>query len=136
PPKFMVFVNRQKESEEIVGFQWDNLPPRLQDKVVWFHSRMSPQFQDDAIRRLRDGELWGIICTNAAGMGLDLPDIELVIQWQYVPSLCTLSQHLGHGGRKPGTEASGIYLVEPKYFDNHKNKATAPDSQTMRKHGK
>lgn len=68
PPKFMLFVNQRKESEEIVGFQWDDLPPGFRDKVVWFHSGMSSQFRDDAIRRLRDGELWGIICTDAAGM--------------------------------------------------------------------
>ena len=29
PPKFMIFVNQQKESEEIVGFKWDDLPPGL-----------------------------------------------------------------------------------------------------------
>ncbi|KAF8230778.1 hypothetical protein L208DRAFT_1280326, partial [Tricholoma matsutake] len=68
--------------------------------------------------------------------GLDLPDIKLVIQWQYVSSLCTLSQQLGHEGCKTGTEASGIYLVEPNYFNNHKNKAIAPNPQTKRKHGK
>lgn len=44
PPKFMVFVNLWKESEEIIEIQWDNLPPGLQDKVVWFHSGMSLQF--------------------------------------------------------------------------------------------
>ena len=78
PPKFMVFVNRQKESEEIVEFQWDNLLPVLQDKVVWFHSGMSPQFRDDAIRRLRDGELWGIICTDAAGMVSNIGHIKIM----------------------------------------------------------
>lgn len=54
--------------------------------------------------------------------GLDLPDIELVIQWHYVPSLCTLTQRLGRGGRQSGTEAIGIYLVEPQYFDHAKKK--------------
>ena len=43
---------------------------------------------------------------------------------------------MGCGGHKTGTKASGIYLVEPKYFDNHKNKAMAPDSQMKRKCGK
>jgi hypothetical protein len=40
---------------------------------------------------------------------------------------------MGRGGRKMGTTATGIYLVEPKYFDNHKNKVT---TSGKRKRGK
>lgn len=50
--------------------------------------------------------------------GLDISDIELVIQWRYVSSLCTLMQRLGRGGRGHGKEAIGLYLVEPSYFDD------------------
>jgi hypothetical protein len=42
-------------------------------------------------------------------------------------------QRMGQGGRKMGTTATGIYLVEPKYFDNHKNKVT---TSGKRKRGK
>lgn len=51
---------------------------------------------------------------------MDIRDIELIIQWLYTDSLCTLSQRLGRGGRDPDTEATGIYLVEPDYFDANK----------------
>ena len=42
-----------------------------------------------------------------------------------MPSLCTLAQRMGRGARKLGTTATAIYLVEPKYFDDHKKKATS-----------
>ena len=68
PKKFMLFVNKWRESEEITKKEWDNLPPHLKDKIVWFHSGMSAEFREDAIRKLQTGEIWGIMCTDAAGM--------------------------------------------------------------------
>jgi superfamily II DNA helicase RecQ len=68
PPKFMVFVNNRKESEKLVENEWDNLPPNLRDKVAWFHSGMSQQFREETVEKLRSGDIWGIICTDAAGM--------------------------------------------------------------------
>ena len=29
---------------------------------------MSPEFRKDVIRKLQMGEIWGIVCTDAAGM--------------------------------------------------------------------
>jgi hypothetical protein len=49
--------------------------------------------------------------------GLDMPGIEIVVQWRYMQSLCTLWQHLGQAARDPRREATGIYLVEPQYMD-------------------
>ncbi|KAF8993893.1 P-loop containing nucleoside triphosphate hydrolase protein [Cyathus striatus] len=110
PPKFMCFANRRRETEEGVE-----------------------QFRESTISKLKAGDIWGIICTDAAGMGLDIPDIELVIQWKYVGSLCTLVQRLGRGARRPGTEATGIYFVEPHYMDDHKKKV---DSAPVRRKNK
>ena len=56
---------------------------------------------------------------------MDIPDIEIVIQWKYVLSLCTLTQRMGRGACKSSINAIAIYLVEPKYFDDHKKKATS-----------
>ena len=47
--KFMVFVNKRRESEEMATKEWDNLPPHLKEKIVWFHSGMSPEFHEGAI---------------------------------------------------------------------------------------
>jgi hypothetical protein len=51
PPPFMVFVNKQKESEEGCKHEWNNaLNHYLKTKVVWFHSGMSPRFQADKLK--------------------------------------------------------------------------------------
>ncbi|KAF8270416.1 hypothetical protein EI94DRAFT_1539336, partial [Lactarius quietus] len=50
--------------------------------------------------------------------GLDLCDIELVVQWKYTDSLCTLWQRLGRVAQDPSKEATGVYIIEPSYMDN------------------
>lgn len=67
-PKFMVFMNKRREAELAVKELWKDLPNRPMDRVVWFHSGMSAEFREDRIQRLKDGELWGLICTDAVGM--------------------------------------------------------------------
>ncbi|KAI9431018.1 hypothetical protein H4582DRAFT_1823209, partial [Lactarius indigo] len=49
--------------------------------------------------------------------GLDLCNIELVVQWKHTKSFCMLWQHLGRAARDPSTEATRIYIVEPKFMD-------------------
>lgn len=47
-------------------------------------------------------------------------DVKLIIQWKYTASLCTLVQRLGRGARDHDVEATAVYLVEAKYFDENK----------------
>lgn len=66
--------------------------------------------------------LYPIFIGLTSPQGLDLPDIEVVVQLGYVPSLCTLMQRLGRGARGRGTTAQGVYIVEPTYFHRNQNK--------------
>ncbi|KAI9437344.1 hypothetical protein BJY52DRAFT_1196608 [Lactarius psammicola] len=84
---------------------------------------MSTKFRTETIKKLHSHEIWGIFCTNAAGMGLDLHDVELVVQWKYTQSLCMLWQHLGHAARDSSKEATGVYIIEPQYMDHHRIQA-------------
>lgn len=68
PKKFMVFVNKQHKSEEMDKKEWDSLPPHLKEKIIWIHSGMSAEFHEDVIWKLQTGKIWGIMCTDAAGM--------------------------------------------------------------------
>ncbi|KAF8979984.1 hypothetical protein BDQ17DRAFT_1184734, partial [Cyathus striatus] len=68
PPKFMCFVNKCREAEEGVECEWEKVSDELHLNVVWFHSGMSSDFHEATIQKLKAGEIWGIICTEAAGM--------------------------------------------------------------------
>ncbi|EGO04563.1 hypothetical protein SERLA73DRAFT_43684, partial [Serpula lacrymans var. lacrymans S7.3] len=66
--KFMVFSDSRKETERIVTYLQSRYPAHQQNKIVWFHSGMSAQFRQKTMDRLQKGEIWGICCTDTAGM--------------------------------------------------------------------
>ena len=68
PPPFMVFCNSRKETEVLCQFARSQAPPELAGKLLWFHSGMSTRFRTETIKKLQLHEIWGIFCTDAAGM--------------------------------------------------------------------
>ena len=48
---------------------------------------------------------------------MDLPDIELIIQWRASCNLCTLWQHFGCTVHDLKLQGRALFLVESKYFD-------------------
>ncbi|KAG2124813.1 P-loop containing nucleoside triphosphate hydrolase protein [Suillus clintonianus] len=69
PPKFMIFTNSRISVEMTCNRLWSDVPGHQQGKIVWFHSGMLMEFRVDVMNQLQAGELWGICCTDAAGMG-------------------------------------------------------------------
>ncbi|EIW73940.1 P-loop containing nucleoside triphosphate hydrolase protein [Coniophora puteana RWD-64-598 SS2] len=123
PPKFMAFANSRKETKKLCKYARSQAGPENEHQYVWFHAGMSEVFREEMMEKLQNGEVWGIFATDAAGMGLDLRGVELVIQWRYTPSLCTLLQRFGRTGRGPNEEATAIYFVEPQYTDRYRHQA-------------
>ncbi|KAF7792564.1 hypothetical protein EIP86_003605 [Pleurotus ostreatoroseus] len=69
---------------------------------------------------LKTGELYGLTCTDAFGMGVDISDVEIVVQWRLTCDLDTLWQRFGRAARGPGTTAVAVLFVEDKYCDDVK----------------
>jgi len=57
-----------------------------------------------------------ILATDAMGMGIDNPDICLVIQWRQPDSVCTLIQRAGRAARGKNKIGKFLWLVEPWCF--------------------
>jgi superfamily II DNA helicase RecQ len=53
-----------------------------------------------------------ILATDAMGMGIDNPDIKLVIQWRIPPSLSALWQRAGRAARGPNTKGEFLWLID------------------------
>ena len=59
--------------------------------VLDYSTSLSGEWREEIIMKLfRDGDTRILICMNAAGMGLDILDIDIVIQWG-VSSILTFS---------------------------------------------
>lgn len=57
-----------------------------------------------------------IMATDAMGMGIDNPDIQLVVQWRQPATLCSLWQRAGRAARGASITGEFIWLVEPWCF--------------------
>ncbi|KAF5381314.1 hypothetical protein D9615_008286 [Tricholomella constricta] len=75
-------------------------------------------YREDELVELRDSSTWGLCCTDAFGMGMDLPDIKIVIQWKATCDLCTVWQRFGRVARGQGEQGTAILLVEKKDTDD------------------
>ncbi|KAF9008450.1 hypothetical protein BDQ17DRAFT_1422483 [Cyathus striatus] len=75
---------------------------------------MTPTWHEENINALRDSMIWGLCTTDAFCMGMDLPDIKLVIQWKASCGLCALWQRFGWAAQGQGQEGMALLLVEKK----------------------
>ena len=70
---------------------------------------MSAHDKLQSIESWRNGDVKIMVCTTAFGMGIDQPDVEIVMRIGCPPSLESMVQEFGRGGRD-GRPAKGFYL--------------------------
>ena len=94
PGGAIVYCASRRKTEEIAEFLqlagW---------QADFFHAGLSPERKKDTQRRFIDGELRVITATNAFGMGIDKPDVRLVIHADIPGSLENYLQEAGRAGR-------------------------------------
>ena len=94
PGGAIVYCATRRQSEEVAEF--------LQLKGVaaeYFHAGLPPETKKDVQRRFIGGELRAIVATNAFGMGIDKPDVRLVVHADIPGSLENYLQEAGRAGR-------------------------------------
>ncbi|KAG9092197.1 hypothetical protein FRC07_011710, partial [Ceratobasidium sp. 392] len=122
PLKFLLFMNSKEQCVDAGKFLRSRLPGELRHKVIWVHSDMTREFCEKALEDLRAGRIFGIVCTDVVGMGIDISDIALVVQFQLPGKFCTLFQRFGRCARCVAMVAIAILIVESKYFDDTKKR--------------
>ncbi|KAI0688583.1 P-loop containing nucleoside triphosphate hydrolase protein [Cerioporus squamosus] len=137
-PHFLVFFNDIEESIRATEVLRRRLPPAFRDRIVWFNADNTPTFRECATADYLAHQLFGLCCTDAFGMGVDIPDIELIVQWRVgsTMSLDTIWQRFGRGARGPGTEAVAVLFVDAKYFDEEREAAAERAAKRKEKDAK
>ncbi|KAJ7683797.1 P-loop containing nucleoside triphosphate hydrolase protein [Mycena rosella] len=97
PYKFTIFFDTIAESIAAAEYLRSLVPFVFRDKIKWFNSEMSPEFRADESDKFNQGLNYGLSCTESFGMGIDLPNITVVIQWRATCDMCTLWQRFGRG---------------------------------------
>jgi hypothetical protein len=119
-PKTLVFIDDRMACCALTTELINKFPERLRgsearEVICEYHSTMSAQALERNLLALRDGICRIMVCTDAVGMGLDVPDIERVVQWR-VPQWMTLAswwQRAGRAARDPEYSGAAIIYYEP-----------------------
>jgi len=108
----MIFVPTVKVGDEVqAGLR------KLGRELEFYHSRIGPANERDMLLGRFTGRIdppmKAVICTNAFGMGLDVPDVRLVVHWQHPASVEDFLQEFGRAGRD-GRPAVAVLFTSAK----------------------
>lgn len=102
----------------------------------FFHSQCSKTYRENIIEEFKNGATIQkeidpniLICTNAFGMGMDIPNIRLVFHWHHPSSIEDYVQEFGRAGRDgkqslailfTGSDDKGLlnFLAEKSIYKN------------------
>ena len=91
----LVFVNTRKMAERVAG----KLTERIgEDFVTSHHGSLSRDRRLDAEERLKAGKLRALVATASLELGIDIGDVDLVVQIGATRSIATFLQRVGRSG--------------------------------------
>lgn len=112
--KILVYLYRKKGDRGVVGLAQAALDKGY--KAAEFHGEMTAKERMDIIEQYKSGEINMIFATNAFGMGIDIPDIRVVIHFMIPESAEQYYQEVGRAARDGGG-ANAYLLYSNKNID-------------------
>ncbi|SDI97604.1 RecQ family ATP-dependent DNA helicase [Salimicrobium halophilum] len=106
-PAMIYFSSRQTAEKVCYELKEHNL-----GRIGFYHGGMEPVDRQLVQQQFMRNELDVICCTSAFGMGIDKPDIRLVIHYHLPPRIESFIQEIGRAGRD-GRECTSLLLYSP-----------------------
>jgi superfamily II DNA helicase RecQ len=127
-PKTIVFVDGRKKVTSVASYLKDVLvkkgyPVQLAHQTIGIYTSNVPKYDQDKlydIFREKESSIRIVVATTALGMGMNIPDISIVIQWD-IPvknDLGDLWQRFGRAARGPGEKGIAILFAPYWAFDS------------------
>ncbi|KAJ7195049.1 P-loop containing nucleoside triphosphate hydrolase protein [Mycena pura] len=118
--KTFIYADNIATGVEIIDHLLSLLPPELRDAVNTpirpYNAVLSKEYRKKVMRMFKDGRVKILVCTDAAGMGCNIPDIDIVVQWKLPGSVSVFVQRAGRAARADGRCGLAILLVEPSAY--------------------
>ncbi|KLO05062.1 P-loop containing nucleoside triphosphate hydrolase protein, partial [Schizopora paradoxa] len=114
--KAWVYCDSIHDGSDIVDHLQDKLPPELHDAIRPYHATLDNDYRAKCMRLFREGHIRVLVCTDAAGMGCNVPNIDIVVQWKLTGKLSSFIQRAGRAARGPDRTGIAVLLAEPSAY--------------------
>ncbi|KAJ6618432.1 P-loop containing nucleoside triphosphate hydrolase protein, partial [Mycena sp. CBHHK59/15] len=121
--KTFIYADNIATGVEIIDHLTGLLPPGMRDVVQGYdapfrpyNAALSKEYRRKAMTLFKEGTIRILVCTDAAGMGCNIPDIDVVVQWKLPASMSLFIQRAGRAARARGRTGLAILLVEPSAY--------------------
>lgn len=125
----VVYVRNRKKTRE-----YAELLLRNGIKADFFHAGLPQKVKDERQERWKRNITRVMVCTNAFGMGIDKPDVRIVVHMDSPDSLEAYFQEAGRAGRD-GEKAYAVLLWSPadKMQLNRSATVTFPEPEVIKR---
>ncbi|KAH6894808.1 P-loop containing nucleoside triphosphate hydrolase protein [Coprinopsis sp. MPI-PUGE-AT-0042] len=127
-PATLLYADNVPHITDIIDHLETLLPQHLQytGLIRPFSTAFSHDYRSAAMDHFKRGRVRVLVCTDAAGMGCNLPAVHLVVQWKLPQSLSTFVQRARRAARSASRTGLAV-LLKPKAKGKGKEKSTPSD---------
>jgi DEAD/DEAH box helicase domain-containing protein len=94
------FMKSRKGVELILRHATDRLESKLAERIAPYRAGYTPAQRQQIQRRLSDGELLGVVATDALELGIDIGELDAAICVTFPGTVASLKQMWGRAGRR------------------------------------
>ncbi len=119
--RFISFCMSRKATEVVTKESRDTLTAgkfgsMLATKISGYRGGYTPEERHRIEKDLRNGDILGVVSTNALELGIDIGSLETVIMGGFPGTRASFWQQVGRAGRR-GEKAYAILMLRPKSTD-------------------
>ena len=105
-PPSLIFVNSRFTAEAL----HEALEKLALTKIYVHHSSVSRHIKSSVEELLRKGKLTAVVCTKTLELGIDIGDVNKVIQFKSPGAAITLIQRIGRSGHRVNAQSQGCII--------------------------
>jgi DEAD/DEAH box helicase domain-containing protein len=113
----IVFCRSRLQVEVMLSYLRQDLAPRLDAsrRVRGYRAGYLPLHRREIEAGLRDGEITGVVSTNALELGIDIGSLQCAVLVGYPGTIASTWQQLGRAGRRSGSV--GVFVASSSPLD-------------------